>query len=320
MSLTSVELAGYAAEPTRIVDIADAGPRDKRTLASLMSRAIQRFFFLAPPIYRRTTVSETLVPPETFTFNVWEDNNEVSGTPFLQRHRGCTIFVEGDTRPNEVTSENTLLNNYAGDSGERTAILYSDCIPILDFSVERICTVPERISEIGQSSYLALLDMNGRTVEPDDVAVMPMSGGSHTGLGDAAFQRNARATFPTHCWIEPVGGSQQVELDAVFQMRLWPLPTKTFLLRFDAEIRPFSISISDLTKPSRLPIDGSLAHQTIIPLVQAMAATSLIRSKELEADQIKGLKDAAFEAEDVIKALPPILGPPKGTLSTPVGW
>lgn len=319
--MNTVQLAQLAASVTRIHDVSEASLADANTLASLMSRAIQRFFTLAPSNWRRTTVSEHLLPPESLTFTVWEGGNTVSGSPFLPRHRGCTILIDGDSTPNEVTSSNTLLDDYKGTSGEKHAILYNDCLPLLDFRVERVCSRPVRVSGDGQILPLAVLDGSGKTVSDPQLEALASSTGYATAYSnDWPFQRKRTSDYPTHCWIEHVGGSQQVAEDAAFQIRLWPLAVNDFSVQFDAEIRPFSITIADLTTPARVPVDVSLAHSTLVPLVQGMAARSIIRDPKLESDQIAELKEARMEAEETIRGLTPVFGPATGTMSTPTGW
>lgn len=294
--MTSVEYAQHCLRASVIADLVDAPLSDLHEMAVALSTALLEFFALAPAIWSRTTVSHLLHPPETLTVQALADTNSLGGAPFFSAQRGCTVWIDGDTKPNEVTGLMTLLHDYDGPTGEHDATLFYDAVPILDFAVHRITSDVTVIHPDGRRRHLVQL---GSRPEGNDTKA--------TGT-------------PTHYWLEPIGGSRQVALDGVFQLRLWPMPSASVTVTFDADIAPLPITVADFTSPRVIPVPDAEALRLLIPLARQIVADSLI-GRDMEGHRRNGIDKSASSARDGISLLPTVWTyPVNDGVGTPEGW
>lgn len=312
--MTTVELANHLMPYVTFRDPAECQAWEAQELGLVMSQAVQEWFSLAPAHWRRTTLSRQQPAPETIAVEIANNSATAVGAPFTAAQRGCTIFIEGDPRPNEITGPSTLLYPFIGASGTAlSATVYYDCVPFPDFLIERVVTHPEVITAMGQSLRLYPIDHGSRTIQ------VPRMGAAFTSFTEPS-RRTDKAEHPTGYWLEPIGGSIQVAVDGVFQIRMWPLPTAEVLIQMDAEVLPIAYRIADVTTVATLPVPDSLCHRLLVPLARGILADSPIFDLKTRGSQISGLKTRQATAEKQIAELAGTWSASTQTFGTPDGW
>ena len=126
-------------------------------LAGEMSKGIAQYFRAAPGAERTTSASVTLPAPVTRTgISLVSGSTEAAaGSPFSETQRGSTILIDGDLHLNEIISPTGLLNPYNGPTGNHSAVIYGDCVPIRSRQVEKITTDPWITLDSGQVVQLS---------------------------------------------------------------------------------------------------------------------------------------------------------------------
>ena len=311
----TVEFAQHLIPFVTFSDAREADAWEAQELCSVMTQAVERWFSLAPANYRRTTLTNRQPAPETVTVEILNGQSTTVGAPFSQEQRGRTVFLAGDARPNEITSPNTLLYPYEGPSGTITGEVYANVVPFPDFLIERVCTHPEIVTGDGHTYQLSPLTAASRTFR---LPTSPMEFGALPVQARVSYDREAT---PKHYWPEYIGGSHQVENDGVFQLRLYPLPTSSFIVQFDAEILPLPYRLPALTSPQTLPVPDSMCHRTLIPLAKGiLAGQSAIFDDARHAIRANALFAAMERAETDIRNLTPTWVPSEIYGGTPRGW
>jgi hypothetical protein len=304
--MTTVELAQHIAPVTRIRDVTASPLEDRQELALIMTQAMAEFYAFAPSCYRKTTLSKRLPDPEDILVEMVAGSAEVVGAPFLPSNRGCSIsFPDGSW--NEIVSPGRLLHSWGGVSGEVMAKVWPDCIAFDDFLIERICSHPEATMQNGSAFALS----------PWAKYLLPIAP-SADGYGGTLDQRREVSSNPVAYWSEFIGGTHQVENDALFQFRFWPIPATGWLCSFDAEVMPLPYRLGHLSSPSTIPVPDPVAQRLLIPLARGKAARSFLYDKDRTS---KGdLLDDMEIARDGIRNLAPIFAPSDQFIGTPDGW
>lgn len=313
--MTTVEFAQHLVGYCRFHDAAEASAAEGQELALIMSAATEEWFDLAPSMHQRTTVTSRQEAPETIEVEIQDGASSTVGAPFPVAKRGSTVFIGNDPRPNEITGPSTLLYAYRGDSGTVSAVIYHNCITFPDFLVQRCMTPPEVVRATGQVTQLNLFDSFSRTSRRPTYDAQV--GGMVAAEASVSLQR---AEVPTAYWFEAIGGSHQVEVDGVFQIRLWPLATTECQIQLDVAVLPLAYRLADVTTPRLLPVPDSLAHRTLVPLARALLADSWIFDNDRHAKRASQLSAAGEKARQAIRDLPTTWEPSQAMVGTPGGW
>jgi hypothetical protein len=308
--MTTVELAQHIAAVTTISDVSSAPMVAKQELALIMTRAVAEFYALAPSAYRKTTLSRQLPDPEQVTVEMLNGSAEVVGAPFLPSNRGCSISFPDGTW-NEIVSPSRLLHEWSGPSGEVTATVHPDCLAIDDFLIERICTHPEATLPNGRAFQLRPWSAGSRATQ------LPATLDGE-GYGGNIEQRRERGDHATAYWSEFVGGTHQVEFDALFQFRFWPIPMKSWLVSFDAEVKPLPYRVGHLATPSLIPVPDPDAQRILIPIARGHVAKSFLHDRE-RTDK-RDLRDDHETARTDCRLLTPVFSATSQFVGTPDGW
>ncbi len=308
--MTTVELAQHLLSVTALNDVATAPAREKQDLALVMTQAVATYFALAPAIYRRTAISRRLEAPETMSIDLENGSNVVADDPFLNSARGCSLELPNG-QWNEIVAPGLLLHDWTGESGSYSVTIYPDALAVDDFLIEKLVSHPEATLASSRSYQLHPMVANSRAVR------LPYAVETGSAYGTPEKRREKDPT-PTHYWPEYVGGSLQSELDAVFQMRVWPIPTQAWQMSFDAEILPLTYRVAHLTDPSALPVPDAHAQRLLVPLAKGLLADT--RLLDRDAVPYQALKSAQARAEDAIAMLPPVFTPQPQYIGTPAGW
>lgn len=311
--MTTVEFAHHLLGYCTFRDVGEAQAADAQELALVMSQAVEEWFALAPAHYKKTLLTQRQEEPETLSVQVVADSVTVVGAPFPTGKRGSTIFLGSDPRPNEVVAPNTLLYPYSGESGTVTGTLYHNCVAFPDFLIERVCTHPVVVTAMGNGYSLTPLAHNARAFS------LPITPAEYAAPSESIIWTDKAAT-PKHYWMEAIGGSHQVDVDGVFQLKMWPLPLTEFVVQFDAEVLPLAYRIDSLLTPSALPIADSVAHRTLIPLARGWLANSPIFDEERHGRKHSSLLDAAESARVAIRQLAATWIASDQRVGTPFGY
>ena len=254
--MTTTELAQRLVIRSVFDDLSKVDQNGLLVLADVINQANQKYFAAVPECYRQTTGSMLMEAPQSISVTVTNGSSTVSGLPFLTAWRGRTIEIPGDSIQNEITGQGTLLNAYRGDSGTKTALVYSDVVAITDFSVEKI------------NSHPVVRDNRTQLVNAGQYRTTSYR------FYDAWFSvglDRPHGDYPQFYSVDHVGASRAD--DVLFMLRLDPIPESEFTLNYNFTVRPATVTWSSLKdSPTQLPVDDSLLHRTLLPIAYGLLA------------------------------------------------
>jgi len=236
-------------------------PLDGRMeVVDCINSALQRLYSELPSQYRITTISSTLQAPATQDIDVVNGSNETllssgpSGVPFTDEQRGSTVVIGDDPQFNEIVSNTQILDAYQGSTGNVTATIYNDAVPIWDRDIVRIVDEP-RLNN-GTTLYRIENLVNELLTVDGFVAGVNSNRMSHRQTGS-----------PIRYLIDMVGHSQSDgSTEPIVILRVDPMPEKAYTIRFDAELSPMRVRFSHLQEPVSLPVPDNMVEGMLLPL------------------------------------------------------
>jgi hypothetical protein len=237
--MKTLELAQRLVRNLKVKDIAKLTADQSLVLLDAINGGIQQFYTCAPDAYRTTTLSGMLTGPMTVSLGMNIGDNLFTGYEVGTDKKGCTIRIEGDEVDNQVTSGNSLLNDFQGYTGTKSATLFGDCI--------------------GFDGYLMRMSSH------------PVLNGTIQ-LKAKSFLTRKEIGQPKYYAIEAVGQSQGANPD--FYIRVDPLPDKVYTLSFTGELTPKRFTMDDLTANATLPVKDCHIETMLVPLCAGQLAES----------------------------------------------
>lgn len=303
--MTTVEIMQQALSWARVKDLSGCAAEDAIQLARALNAGLQRYFQAVPEAHRRTTISHLIKAPQDITLTATNGSTTVDNVAFAKSQRGCSLKLDGDPDIwNEIVDTAKVLFPYAGTTGDTGGTLYYDAVVVSDFRIERLVTEPTCL-ETGRR--LTGQNRPGYLGHPEFAPALPLN------------RRRSLGTYPDYYSVQYIGGSEQVDNDGVFQLRLDPIPTLTCRLSFDALLWPLEYGVDDLSTPASLPVSDSLAHTTLLPMIEAaLVNTPLYDGPPEKAQTLLMLGNDAEERSRMFNA--PYLAPVANKLGTPQGW
>lgn len=257
-----------------------------------INTATTEWYDLAPPIYRRGTLSFTLPAPAVVSgVAVTQGSPTLGAAVFTNDQRGCTVLLDGDPNPNRVEGPDSLLDAYLGTASTVQARVYSDAA--LFGSGVFASLVGEPLLLRADNSHPLALTRDDR-------------------LQDRS-QHRCRIGRPDSYTIGPValpGASGDL-----FALFVHPLPEVACVVRVDADLRPLQFTIDDLTRSVDLPVPEHHCLPILLPLAAAALADHAARYWRQGATVPD---DSA--ARERLRNLPRDFGTPEHAIGTPIGW
>lgn len=282
---------------------------DLEQVAGAMSAAIGEFFRLAPALYRRTTMSASVTGPATVSIAVSAGAVSIDtggSNPFTDLQRGATLEIAGDGRYNEIVSPSGWLNPYQGTSGTKTATIHGDSVPIHSRLVERLLTDPVLVEPAGVTRRLIRQEIQG--------------GQDGWRAWYWEHWRSALAFGePTHYAIEHGGASHGSDLN--FLIRLHPMPTRAYVLNFEAHLAPATYPVGALTTTGweDLPLSNDVLESMVLPIAEEnMLGTTLWASEKPAV--LDHIHRAADRGRALTTLLPAESARRVGRVGTPPGY
>lgn len=298
--MTTSEAAYRLLRHCSVTDIAAVSISQATELMGALGIAVGMYFRHGPAVLRQTSATVSLAAPLALTgLSVAAGAHEVtSGSPFAGSQRGSSLIIAGDENRNEVVSAVGWLNPYMGTTGTKTATLYGDCAPIGTQLIERILTDP------------IVLDQQRTDHRPALQRVRT----------DHDMRMNWRDTtgYPECYAIEATGVSRGAS--SQFLIRVWPMPDRAILLRFECEVQPDMFDALNVTSiPIELPFSDAQMETILLPLAERemLASTLMDDVSDRIAAQLEARAD---RAASTLKTLPRDHGRSRGRIYTPRGW
>lgn len=268
-------------------------------LAECLARAIDIFYELAPPVYRKTTISVQVGGSRTVSVDVANGATAASsGTPFLASDRGKSIVFGDHGIYNEIVSTTGWLDAYQGAGGVVSATIWNDAVLFDDTSFERIVSEPVRMTD-------------GVRLWRDD---------SLCGLHTLSSRWDRQIGAPERYAIDLVGDSQSADTEPLAILRVEPIPAAATTLRFDVMLSAVRYGVSAMVRTQKgLPMSERDIVSIILPLARGLLAESGLW------DPGKGMTvDSALRQADTARALaakkPAYLARPRHKVGTPYGY
>jgi len=289
--MTTVELAHRALRHSPYRDPAQVPVDDALDLVDAINAALQEFYSIAPPVYSRTTLSGELYGESTVSLTLTNGESTFGSDVFLASQRGYTIKLGDESKYNEITGTDSLLDVYAGTSGTYDCPVWGDVIQFSDTSIKRVVSPPR------------------------------IEGCSHGLVNDPSIReyvmREGRSVgVPRFYYVEPVGSSQGGR--ELCLVRFAPLPDKQYTVRMEVELTPTRYGYQSLVTPATLPVENHQVESLLLPLLfdelldrPGWVGTSAPAQRIMERAQ---------RARDEIKLLPAYLAPNRNKIGTPKGW
>jgi hypothetical protein len=312
--MTTKELADRLMRQTDPGDLSALTMRQGKEVADAISFALMEFSTLCPDHMTRTTASVTLPEPKTVTIGVTKGSTTVTDYTFASDEIGCTIKIDGLL--NEVDTTATLMDEYHGETGTKTATLYYDAVNMANNrKIRRIANDPWVFDGYRCTHQLYRV--------PSDHAPL--------GTYHSTSQRwTSRASHwyddwnigePRHYSIMETGNSSGSE--QWFILKVGPSPESTTTLRFDLELESDFIC---WTQINHFPIDLPYSDQQILSVIMPFAEKRLLTSSLFDwtRPQAKAvaqqLEQNYSHARGILDQEAPDRGKPQTSRGTPWGW
>lgn len=171
-----------------IEELSDGPPALEKDIIALLQQAQGQIADLNPSYFYSNKNGEGIVarPPSVISIEVWEFSNATTITGWETWMAGCTIIIEGDSRPNRLQnatasgSSKTLQRPYMGTPGVKTATVYSDFL-----------LLPENIRAVQDPVKFGAVTLFKQTY--DRLSQFPSAAGTPTAWTDLAITRIGRA-------------------------------------------------------------------------------------------------------------------------------
>jgi hypothetical protein len=161
---------------------------------------------------------------------------------------GCSVDVSGDGVLNEVDGKTALLRQFGGETGLKTATVYSDCVT-LGAEVVEVCE-PVSIYQSGREPEMLRVVTSWAEFEALRMKTAKLSG------------------VPSHCFVDTRYFPSQNRVK--FRVRVYPLPYRTCTLTFGVRLNAPQITEADVKAvgdPGRLfPIPHGWDEAVLLPL------------------------------------------------------
>jgi hypothetical protein len=236
-------------------------PLDGRMeIVDCINTGLQKLYTILPSQYRITTISSTLNAPTTLGIDVVKGQNEVllsagpSQVPFTYAQRGSTVVIGDDPLFNEIVSTTSILDAYQGTSGSVTSTIYGDAVPIWDRDIIRMVSDP-------------ILNDGTRLARLNDVSQLIIGQQGYLGSINENRMSQRQIGRPQYYTIDLVGHSQSDgSTEPVVILRVDPMPSQLYTIRFEAELSPMRITFSHLQTPVDLPIPDYMVESMLLPI------------------------------------------------------
>ena len=253
---------------------ADLGEDDYSLLAmdirvqilDAMNAGIQRYHAKTTSKHRTLPVSCLISAPKDISLNVTENEATFTGYTIEDNDFYCTVHIDGDPIPNQLTGDGQLFDHYTGATGTVSGRIYYDAIPLY-IPIRRMVSAP-----ILTGSCRGGLARHDRAEWLKGVS-RPHGAPTAYSLDYNAFADNG-------------------EVPVI--VRLNSLPDKSYKLRFEVEVDALHLGHEHLQKPISIPVRPSHVESYLMPMVRA-ALTSSAKWKNKE--NISLVNDQADTAE-----------------------
>lgn len=316
--------------PLSVNSIEALSADDGLELVDALNASLQMFYRLAPDRNKRKSISYYLPAPRTVDITVFngskqimaglhgEDGQvirteeervlELDGVILVQGDSvGCSIRIEGDANWNRVDGENLLRDAYQGESGLRTATIYSDVIALDGASIESLANDP-------------VLDTGDVLVHDD--ALRQYGTSCDADMHKLGYRNRSsadrRTGRPESYYIGHTGDQTFGQLNLQGLVMLDPVPLVAHNVNFDAFWRPLRFTMASLLQaPVVLPLADDLMETILIPLALDQLTMSSLWKDPKMVDRVS---QRAADARALISDLPQYVAVPNNQCSTPAGF
>lgn len=301
--MNTIALAQRLARNLNIDDPSNPDADALLDILSAINGGLNEFYRLAPAIYRRTTLSQTLRAPldVNLTFHA-KYSPIVTGTPFQDNWLGCTVRLDGYSMDNTVNGPSVLLDDFLGDTLTMSGKVYFDAFPI--FAQIETVTSDVRISSLASPHQSVMVRDSSSPVRH------PHRRHELSGFSGVSTKLIGR---PVNYRIEPIASSQGI--GAACLIRVHPMPDVDYIVRFEAQIINPRVTFPQMKVAAELPILPQFCEDILVPLCEGQLSSSPFwnGSKPQAASR-------AAAAVERIGLLPKDLAVPNNRVGTRRGW
>lgn len=284
--MNTLALAHRICRYLTVNDVAELSVADSQHLIDAMNAGMFAFYENAPDHLRRTTFSTRLLGKITVSLSM-SGGYDFADYTATDEQLGNTIKIEGDPSENEIVSPNSLLDYYRGGDGSRTAHIYGDVIGL-----------PENIERI---------------------ILPPSIDGEELLYCDQRLQRNARSRGegrPCYYWHESTGFASGAGYASY--LRVNPLPSTDYNVRFTAQVSSYQFSLGSLTTPENIPVRSDLIEAILVPLcLDTLLGSHLWSNERKDASLVANRISAAHTRLQNLSPYPVNID---RKIYTPKGW
>lgn len=319
--MTLPQILQHAIRFTKFNDAADVTLEQRNEVVESLNGATQEYFTLAPDHMKRTKVSSILNAPRTITEDFSLSVGETacsSGSPFNADERGQAVRLTGDSNLHEIVSTTAILEAYTGTAAATAGTVYYDTITFFDSSVER--TITDLWARCQGSDTKYKLEQAERERRGSDYRNGGSSGTHGRDNQDYDHEKTTTRTIgtPQTYTIEYVGGSRSRDNDAVFMLRVDPVPASMMTITFEIDQLARVYRVDNLAESIVHPVEDERIESCFIPLLrERMLDTSFSTATR---DQKARIEKGADRARYLIGQIPSNLIRKRQTLMTQRGF
>jgi len=281
--MTTVQIAErlmfyYQGAPT----VGDLPLSEKMQLINAVNFGLGEFLSKLPESRLNGTESWLLRAPIVQTINIVNGAkgfSYLSGSPYPiggylteSESIGHTVVISGDSKPNRLMRNGSLLHPYTGETGNVSMTIYGDAANMGETDQRLLSTVD-------------LIDGSGKRKR-----LIPSENSFSTPLPIDVYPRNViELDEPVRYHTESHLGSEFTNTP-LWHIRVWPIPVAQYIITASVLRFPASLTIEDFTTPRNLPL--TVQEE---PLLLALIAPGLRLSSKLARHIVKS--DLQIEAD-----------------------
>ena len=287
MALSCKTLAQTCLDFIDVKYLAQASDSQKLWIATAINGAVQEIWAAGPAHFKRRELTAIIHGPTTVHFATTMGSRVITGFDgWADWMVGCSVRVDGDVYDNELSDEGMLLQPYqGGTNGMVTAQVFGDAVTM----------DPEVSSILG---CVRLADIRELVPSPSREAFNRANYWHEGDYGEAILSVQVRRKWtgqPHTYWVDTVylpavvgdgdPAPAQPSQPAI-RLRVAPIPAQQFILKWDAEINPPTVTTDQLGDDSRIfQLPGHNDEVVLLPFVlQRFTACPWFKNAEAKVE------------------------------------
>lgn len=278
--------------------LAQATASQKNWVLNSINGALQELWNAGPSHFKRRELSAIIHGATAVRFTVTANSATISGFVGWQAWMaGCSVRMDGDVFDNEMVNATTLLQPYQGATGGAVnGYVFGDAVT-LDASVSSVF------------GCVRLADIRELVPSPSREAFNRANYWHEGDYGEAILSVQVRRKWtgqPHTYWVDTVYSAVAGATQPLIRLRVAPIPQQQYILKWDAEMNPPNVVLTDLDSDSMVfQLPGHNDELALMPFVlQRFSSCPWFKNNDARAEiarQFEQAKAAIYASRPQVK-------------------